>query len=201
MGDLKVEQTAAVLRELGWRVRTTAELAQAVKNFQRGWNLGARLEVDGAVGPRTSEALRVSLARARAGKPTASAHFSFTEFACKCGGKHAECPRIWIIRKQLERLEVYRARLEAPVSIVSGCRCRGHNKHVGGAKTSQHLFGAACDVTKKVKDVDVKELRQFAGIGRSRSTRLVAHVDSRDVSAHNTTGGTPAAPTIWEYAS
>lgn len=201
MADLTRDQATAFLRELGWRIRSTQEFAQAVMNFQRGWNLGAPLDVDGIVGPLTSEALRVSIARSRAGKPTASAHFWFTEFACKCNGSHSDCQRIWIIRSQVARLEIYRAKLAGPVTIVSGCRCRGHNARVGGAKKSQHLFGAACDVSKKLKDADVKALRQFAGIGKSRSSSLVVHVDSRDVSGHNTTGGTPATPTMWEYAS
>jgi hypothetical protein len=27
------------------------------------------------------------------------------------------------------------------------------------------------------------------------------HVDSRDVSGHNTTNGSPAQPTVWKYAT
>ena len=44
------------LAALGWRVDTTARLAQAVKDFQRGWNLGAALAVDGDPGPKTRAA-------------------------------------------------------------------------------------------------------------------------------------------------
>lgn len=201
MANLTTEQATVFLRALGWRIRTSGEFTQAVTNFQRGWNLGPPIDVIGIVGPKTSAGLRLSIARKRAGLSTASEHFSFTEFACHCGGEHPDCPRIWILRAQIQRMELYRGRVGGAVKIVSGCRCRGHNKAVGGASKSQHLFGAACDVRKVLKDTDVRAMKRFAGIGRSGSTHLVAHVDSRDRSGQNTTGGTPTAPTMWDYLS
>ena len=188
------------LRELGWRVRTINEYEQQVANFQRGWNLGDALRVDGDMGPVTSNALRISIKRHRAGLPDASAHFSFREFACKCGGHFTSCMRIKILRVQIQRLERYRQDVGA-FHPLSGYRCPGHNAAVGGAKNSQHMYGAATDVPKEVSHQHVAGMHLFAGIGYSRSSGKVAHVDSRDRSGHNTTGGTPTHPTDWVYAS
>lgn len=197
---MTADEAADALRQLGWRIRSTGELTQAATNFQRGWNLGPAIPPIGKVGPQTSEALRISLDRMRNRKSNASEHFSFWEFACTCDGKFDDCPRIWILRAQLERLEDYRSRVGGPVEVVSGCRCGKRNAAVGGARSSQHLFGAACDVKKVLRTPDVRNMRRFAGIGQSKSSGLVAHIDSRDVSGHNTTGGTPQNPTVWNYA-
>lgn len=193
-------QAAAILRNLGWRVDTSARLTQAIKDFQRGWNLGPILTVDGLVGPKTSAALALSEARRRQGLGTASAHFSFTEFSCKCGGRYASCRRIWIIRNHIQRLEAYRSRIGRGVSIVSGCRCLGHNRAVGGASNSQHLYGTASDIKGVDKDT-VRSYRLFAGIGYGGRSDVALHVDSRDLSGVNTTGGRTSAPTVWQYSS
>ena len=193
-------QAAAILRNLGWRVDTTARYTQAVKDFQRGWNLGSPLSVDGLVGPKTSAAMTLSEARRRKGLGTASAHFSFTEFRCKCGGKYASCRRIWILRSHVQRLESYRAKTGRAVSITSGCRCLGHNRAVGGASSSQHLFGCATDISGPDKDT-VKSYRLFAGIGYGAKSDRALHVDSRDLGGHNTTGGRPISPTLWRYSA
>ena len=200
--DLTRDQAVAILRALGWRVRSTGEYPQVVENFQRGWNLGVALRVDGDVGPNTSAALRESERRLRAGQPTASAHFAFTEFRCQCGGRLADCQRIWVIRPLLASLETLRSRFyPRGLVITSGCRCTQHNRAVGGASQSQHLFGSAADIPYAATAARVAQLRTFAGIGKSARTSLVRHADRRDVSGHNTTGGTTIHPTVWNYAS
>jgi hypothetical protein len=173
----------------------------AVKGFQRGYNLGKRLRVDGDFGPLTSAALAKSFARHRQGKPTMSAHFSYAEFRCKCGGRFKDCRRIWVMRPHVRRLEAYRTFIGKPVRIVSGCRCKGRNKEVGGSTQSQHMFGAACDIDGRLTVAERRELRLFAGLGKKGSTRKVIHVDSRDRGTHHTTSGTPASPTVWTYAT
>lgn len=200
--DLTPTQATAILRQLGWRVRTSGEFRQVVENFQRGWNLGAALQVDGDVGPLTSGALRESERRARAGLATASAHFSFTELRCRCGGRFSDCQRIWVRRPLLASLETLRARFYPHGLVISsGCRCTQHNRAVGGASQSQHLFGAAADIPYAATATRVMQLRAFAGIGKSARTSLVRHVDRRDASGHNATGGTTSRPTVWNYAS
>jgi zinc D-Ala-D-Ala carboxypeptidase len=198
--SLNTSQATAALRALGWRVRTTGEFKQALHNFQYAWNLGAPLAPDSTLGPLTSAALSVSLSRRGRGLPTASAHFSFTEAACKCGGRYGNCQRIWVNRALFSSLEVLRAKAyPGGLSPASICRCPSWNHGVGGASNSQHMYGNACDVQYAARDVSVASWRLFGGLGRSRSTRLIRHVDRRDQS-HNTTGGTLARPTIWDYA-
>lgn len=187
------------LKTLGWKCRTDDEVDRALRDFQRGWNLGDPLTVDGKNGPLTRTALRFSLARRKAGKPDASPHFSFRDFACKCGGRRTGCAVIRVHRELLESLEALRP-LQGPTQVVSGYRCPAHNQAVGGASTSQHLFGSACDITPRLKTSAVTRLRRFAGIGYQGSTGLVRHVDRRDCSGTNPTHGTVGQPTTWRYS-
>lgn len=195
--------TVATLRALGWPCRDKASTKRAVEDFQRGWNLGEPLLVDGKAGPKTRAALAISDRRRRQGLGTASEHFSFTEARCRCGGKYAGCAVIRVHRElwhQLERLRVLAGHGITPVSIY---RCQRHNAEAGGASSSQHLYGAACDPgadALHLKTAQVARLRGFAGIGYRKRDGLVAHVDVRHVSGNNTTGGTPDRPTTWVYA-
>jgi hypothetical protein len=200
MTTLTRSQAAKILSNLEWRVDTSSRLTQAIKDFQLGWNLGPWLTIDGIVGPNTSAALLKSEARRRAGYGTASAHFSFKEFACKCDGRYASCRRIWINRNQVHRLETLRTKWGRAISVVSGCRCYYHNKAVGGATNSQHLYGTATDLDGPDKDW-VRSQHIFAGIGYGGVTDRAKHVDSRDRSGHNATGGSTTYPTIWKYAT
>jgi zinc D-Ala-D-Ala carboxypeptidase len=169
-----------------------------IANFQRGYALGSALVVDGLYGSKTDAALQQSLARMRGGKPTAAPNFSFREFRCKCNGRYSTCPGVWVLRSHLLRLQAARAKVGA-VSIVSGCRCPSYNRSVGGASNSQHLYGAACDVSFPNYRT-VKSWRLFAGIGYKGSTSRTLHVDSRDLAGHNATRGTTLNPTTWVYA-
>lgn len=188
--------TASALKRLGW----TRNPGHALADFQRGWNLGPALKVDGIAGPKTNDALLISLARLNHHQPTASEHFSYTEFACGCGGQLPSCQVIRVHRELLAGLEVYRQQLGASVHIASGYRCPSHNKAVGGATSSQHLYGAAADLDYHLTDKAVALLKRFSGIGRKATTHLVRHVDVRHVSGNNTTGASPARPTVWDYA-
>jgi hypothetical protein len=130
-----------------------------------------------------------------------SAHFSYLEFRCKDGGKFPECQRIWMLRSHIRRLELYRNEICGPIRIVSGCRCTRHNKAVGGATSSQHMFGAASDIQGLLTVQQRRELKLFAGLGFKQSTGKVIHVDSRDLSGHNPQHSTPANPAVWKYAT
>lgn len=194
-------QVDAALKQLGWRIRNTTDRAAAVTDFQRGWNLGPALVIDGKAGSKTQAALTLSLKNKTAGKGTASEHFSFAEFACKCGGRYATCRRIRLHRGLASSLEKLRTASGGAIEVVSGYRCPRHNDAVGGASSSQHLYGAACDISPVLRTAKVAGLRAFAGIGYKRSNGLVSHVDRRDLSGNNTTGGTVDRPTTWVYAS
>lgn len=69
-----------------------------------------------------------------------SKHFKRSEFACKCG-----CGFDVVDVELLGILEQVRQQF-GPVTITSGCRCRSHNKAIGGAKKSQHIIGKAADI-------------------------------------------------------
>jgi Peptidase M15 len=197
---MSIQQAKTMLRAIGFD-NASRQFTTAVKGFQTGWNLGPALRVDGDFGPLTSAALAKSFARHRKGQSTMSAHFSYSEFRCK-GTAIPECRRIWALRTHVRRLEAYRAKIgNKPVRIVSGCRCKQRNQAVGGAKSSQHLFGAASDIQGLVTVAQRREMKLFAGLGFQQSTNKVVHVDSRDVSGHNTTNGSPAHPTTWKYAT
>lgn len=197
---MNTTQIANGLRRLGWKCYDAPSIGRAVEDFQRGWFLGSPLVVDGDPGPKTQQALAVSLGRADINQATASSHFSFSEWACGCGGTKPGCRVIMVHRPLIADLEVYRAQLGHGLAIASGYRCPQHNSDVGGATDSQHLYGGAADVAYELHDVDVAKLRRFSGIGRSHRTHLVRHVDVRHLTGHNTTGGTPDRPTIWDYA-
>lgn len=191
---LSRSQSIAILRNLGWRIRSSAEYVRVLKDFQRGWNLGSALTVDGVLGPNTSNALRISEARRRAGRGTMSANFSFVEFRCKCGGRFSACKRIWMTRRQVRALEVYRRRTGRPLRPVSGCRCYGHNRAVGGASRSQHLYGNATDLPGQLTLAQAKALRVFTGLGYSSRTGRVLHGDT------GPRGRSTSNPVVWRYA-
>lgn len=206
------QQTAmTILSRLGFRVNTAARYKQALQDFQGGWNLGALLTIDGVLGPATSNALLVSEKRRSTRAGTASAHFSFSEFQCHCGGKYSACRRIagegvpnnnrHVLRALLQGLELTRAAYyPGGMSIVSGYRCDGHNKAVGGATSSQHRFGAAADISPVVDKDRLRARNWFAGIGFQGSSDRVRHVDRRDYSGVNPTRGTVTRPTTWKYS-
>jgi zinc D-Ala-D-Ala carboxypeptidase len=197
---MSTKQAKTMLKAIGFD-NASRNFTAAVKGFQTGWNLGTALEVDGDFGQHTSDALAISFARHRQGKPTMSAHFSYVEFRCKDGGAFPECQRIWVLRAHVRRLEAYRTKVAVPIRIVSGCRCKRHNEAVGGATLSQHRFGSASDIDGLLTVAQRKELELFAGLGFKKSTGKVIHVDSRDKSGHNATHGTPTDPTVWKYAT
>jgi hypothetical protein len=177
MSDLTREQATRILRRLGWRVRNTSEYTKVVKRFQAGWNLGDKLVVDGKVGPLTSAALRLSESRRRAGKTTASPHFSFSEVACRCGGENADCKRIWTKRRTFRMMEKYRRKSGLSYPVVSGCRCPTENASVGGVSTSFHLKGRACDVQAIFPVSTVKDWHVATHIGFGSSSGHVKHID------------------------
>lgn len=163
---------------------------QAVKDFQAGyWRAGTRLYVDGVVGPQTEAALRQCLFE----DGRLSAHFRFREFACK------HCGWIRVHGSLPSALETYRARLSPTgVGVVSGYRCSQHNKAVGGASNSQHLYGTAADIAPTHTLDQVHKLGIFSGI-EYRADGLVYHVDTRSQGPDNATHSSPANPSIFKW--
>ena len=111
-----------------------------------------------------------------------SKNFSRSEFKCKCG----ECEQVGPDPRLIPILQDVRDHFDASVSVHSGHRCKAYNKHVGGAKRSQHLTAKAADFTVEgVSNNDVQEylLDKYPdtlGIGRYNG---FTHVDVRDTKA------------------
>lgn len=115
-----------------------------------------------------------------------SAHFTQREFDCGCG-----CQIGSVDPRLVEGLELLRAVLGSkPLRITSGIRCVPHNKAVGGAPNSQHIFGRAADIVvegvePKLVFTTAEELGVFGGLGLSHT---FVHVDVR-----------PGERTLWAY--
>lgn len=97
-------------------------------------------------------------------QPMLSKHFSRAELACPC------CHRCAVTPELLAGLEELRELAEgAPVTILSGCRCRARNTLKGGSKNSQHIVGEiprehpTCAADVYVTGKTTEELLALAG--------------------------------------
>ena len=171
---MTLSERKAALRVLGFRTDTRKRYRSAVRCFQRA----VGLPVTGVADPATRRALRNRVARNRSGRPDLSKTLSFSDFLCKCGGRYSSCRRAWPRRRLIVRLEKMRAKV-GRVRIVSGCRCPGHNRDVGGASASQHVDGRAADLDPWVPASRIINLGLFTGVGTVAATGMAAHVDVR----------------------
>jgi hypothetical protein len=177
------------LRLLGWPIRVDGVIGEqtrsAVRDFQRGYAFST-LVAGGGIGPRTQTALRMSIRRGG----RCSQHFTFRSFRSPGDG--------WIKldRVLVRALEVYRAALGKPVTILAGHLDSEWNAAYGGNPDSQHLHGTAADIEPAMTLDDVFALRVFSGIGYDARTGLVVHVDVRH-DGPVPDGGTVANPAIW----
>jgi zinc D-Ala-D-Ala carboxypeptidase len=182
------------LQRIGWPIAADGDYgpatAQAVADFQNGYGRGGiRLAVDGKYGPKTAAAMGLCLQE----NGRLSAHFYFREFASKGNG--------WIrVHWSLPTaLEIYRAVLSpGGVTVVSGYRDPAHNRAIGGASNSQHLYGTACDLNPVATVNSVINLHQFSGI-EYRSGHMVYHVDTRHAGPNNTTRSTVYNPSLFTW--
>jgi uncharacterized protein YcbK (DUF882 family) len=109
-----------------------------------------------------------------------SEHFDRREFECH------HCRRLDFISCELVAgLEELRAIVGRPIRIVSGWRCRTHNRAVGGATRSQHVLGKAADLEQRLATPAQARAAGFRGIGTRGP--WVVHVDVRP------------APATWTY--
>jgi zinc D-Ala-D-Ala carboxypeptidase len=101
-----------------------------------------------------------------------SPHFSRAEFDCHDGSISDPNPRL------IECLEALRGSCDdRPLVIMSGYRSPAWNRHVGGAKRSQHLLNRAADIHGNYATVDQALAAGFTGIGFCGA--WVVHVDVR----------------------
>jgi peptidoglycan hydrolase-like protein with peptidoglycan-binding domain len=187
---MDAKEVQGALRQLGWPIEVDGSFGpvtrQAVLDFQQAFSFHDLL-VDGFAGPQVYEALRRCIDSG--GK--CGTYFAFREFKSKGDGW------IKVSRALVRALDAYRQRY-GPTKVTSGYRDIKHNQKVGGARNSQHLYGNAADIPGVASRNAVQNLGLFSGIGYRARDGLVVHVDVRHVGP-NTTGGSPSAPTVWQY--
>lgn len=116
---------------------------------------------------------------AKDGTKFLSANFRVREFRCQ-----DDTDPIFVDSDLVDILQKVRDHFGKAVTITSAFRTASHNKKVGGATYSQHLYGKAADI--KVSGVAASVVADFAetlmpstgGIGRYST---FTHVDVRKV--------------------
>lgn len=113
-------------------------------------------------------------------KTQLSKHFNSLEFDCSC--EAPECTITKISKELVQMLEHVREHFGVPIHINSAFRCKTHNKSVGGAAHSRHIFGDAADIVvagvpaSEVYDFADKLIDQSGGVGRYPT---FTHIDVR----------------------
>jgi hypothetical protein len=192
-----VKRSQSRLRQVGFPIKvdgkTGPQTRAAIKLFQEGWAGKVRIRQHGRLSPYTQRAILWS---ARNGGAVGSAAPNLTWRECKSKGNG--WPRV--NRHFALAHEKLRRAYHGPVVYLSVHRDPAHNKKVGGAQYSQHVYGTAGDLAQLRLTVrQVRSLGVYSGIGYNRSSGKVRHVDVRHAGPNNTTGGSPRNPTIWEY--
>lgn len=149
---------------------------KATKAFQIWYNktFSKDIKEDGIPGPQTTKAL--DHARKQAGL-SGTQHFKISEFRCKGSGT---LPNGGVDNNLILKLEELRYALGGNALVInSGYRSPAHNKKVGGASGSQHLYGKAADIV--VRGVSASKVyaaadKIFNGVGKYAN---FTHVDTR----------------------
>lgn len=108
-------------------------------------------------------------------------NFKVREFGCKDGSD-----AVFMHPMLVDILQQIRNHFKKPVIINSAFRTTIHNKSVGGAKNSQHLYGCAADIA--VSGVSPKKVAEYvetllAGKGGIGVYSNFVHIDVRDKKA------------------
>ncbi len=166
----------SLLRPYGADGKSGAKTKNAIKTFQREYNAKFKknILVDGLKGNQTYSALNYWLKMIGL---VGSRNFNIREFNCKGTGTML---KNGMDNQLITKLEQLRYALgDRAIISNSGYRSPSHNKRVGGATKSQHLYGKAVDiVVRGVKPSTVyKEAdKLFNGLGKYNT---FTHVDTR----------------------
>lgn len=191
---MTVKQKQCLLYYLGYYVgNIDGKFGQLSEVATRAFQADYGLTVDGICGNETEKALKHAVAYGMPAKKEETTSDSFwdgikyfkrSEFKCKCG----KCGGFPVEPDEnlVKLLEQIREHFNAPVTVSSGVRCATHNKNVGGATRSQHLYGTAADI--KVQGKTPKEVCAYCqallpnsgGIGLYKTW---VHVDVRPTKA------------------
>ena len=93
--------------------------------------------------------------KSKDGSRKVSDNFRVREFACQDGSDP-----VLVSPDLVTVLQKIRSHFGRAVTITSAYRTPPHNKSVGGASCSQHLYGKAADI--KVKDVSPEKVAAYA---------------------------------------
>lgn len=106
-----------------------------------------------------------------------SKNFKSTEFDCNC---KKYCNTTNIDMQLVKYLQQIRDHFQKPVLINSAYRCEKHNKSVGGANKSKHLYGQAADIKiNGVKPLKIAQYAESIGIKGIGLYDNFVHVDTR----------------------
>ena len=153
---------------------TDEKLIEVIKNIQKDLGVTA----DGIVGAKTIEAKKLASLSWNNIK-----YFKKEEFTCKCG-----CGLNNIDLKLVKILDELRAYFNKPIRVSSGCRCKTHNKAVGGVSNSRHILGKAADIVLVggSKEELLAKCKEYVAKGKARYTytnssnmKTAVHVDIR----------------------
>ena len=103
-------------------------------------------------------------------------NFCEYEFICHCGKCAHSVPHANIVNERLiTALQQARNKLNAPIYITSGRRCKKHNAKIGGVPNSYHTQGLAADV----KADDMQKL--FDAL---KSVKTFTYIEAHDSYIH-----------------
>ncbi len=150
---------------------------EAVKRFQAAFGLA----VDGVAGPATQSKLN-----SLESSDGSTLHFDFSEFYSKDGSGFSGGPISATtvkenVRRLMWKLEALRVKCgNRSMTINSGFRSTAHNRAVGGASNSQHLYGIASDVAVSGLGIStVREKAKTCGFSGIITYGTFNHLDSR----------------------
>lgn len=186
--------TATAQRQLnacGFSVRVTGRMDRqtrtALRFFQEGWCGKESLEPDGRLTADTAAALAWAAGHGGGLGPKAK-NFHYQEFRLD----NTKDPRVR--RKVGLAVQAYRNRF-GPTTILSSGRSVAHNRDIGGASDSRHLYPKywdAIDPSPQIHSVaEVRGLKAWAGIGHhAAAPQSVDHFDLRP-------GFSPSNPSVF----
>lgn len=108
-----------------------------------------------------------------------STHFSLAEFtasqwAARAGIENEPGPvELENLKRLAMTMEAVRYALGAPIIITSGYRCPEVNRNVGGASTSMHLQGLACDFIAPGFGTPYQVARKLMGVDAIKFDQLI----------------------------